>query len=76
MDEAFGTEDVEITDPLCDCSSIPLEDATVMEAGCGLADPVTLPALLASSPGDIVEDVSSEGTADCNVASSDEDWDV
>lgn len=76
LDEAFGTEDVEITDPFCDCSSIPLEDGTVMEAGCGLADPVTLPGLLASSPGDIVEDVSIEGTADCDVASSAEDWDV
>ena len=47
-----------------------------MVAGCGLADPVTLPGLLESSPGDTVEDVSSEGTADCDDTPGAGDWDV
>lgn len=76
MDEACGTGDVGVTEPCWDCSIIPLEEATVVVARCGFADPVTLSDVLAGGSGERLEDVSGEGTADCDDAPGSGDWDV
>ena len=47
-----------------------------MVARCEFADPVTLSDVLACGSGERLEDVSGEGTADCDDAPGAGDWDV
>ena len=47
-----------------------------MIARCEFADPVTLSDVLACGSGERLEDVSGEGTADCDDAPGAGDWDV
>ena len=70
MDEARGTGDVGVAETCCDCSPIPLEEATVVVVLCGFADPVTVSAVLEGGSGERLEDVSSEGAADGDDAPS------